>query len=237
MQFNNHPAAGIISKMVKDDRKAAKDKAAEVALDAASAEEAGSDAADYTDTDVALKAVAAVQEWAESADMDEGEGSADRLYALLIGIADADMDGEISEDEQGILDIAGEAAWDYMASKGVSDEDISKVLNDWDNEAAANVQEMVASNLPDGEEAAAEEMDNFVFGDGSDESALDAVYKKKIVIRKGKKMRINKRVSGRVRLSAKQKVGIRKMLRKSHSAKAQVRRAKSMKIRRKSIGG
>jgi hypothetical protein len=46
-------------------------------------------------------------------------------------------------------------------------------------------------------------------------------------------MRIKKRISGTVRLSAKQKVAVRKMLRKSHSAMATMKRMKSMKIRRK----
>jgi hypothetical protein len=56
----------------------------------------------------------------------------------------------------------------------------------------------------------------------------------KMAIRNGKKMRIRKRVSGTVRLSAAQKVGLRKARMKSHSATARMRRAKSMKIRRKS---
>jgi hypothetical protein len=78
-------------------------------------------------------------------------------------------------------------------------------------------------------------VDSFVFDADSSEavmdSVLDAVYKKKIVIRQGKKMRINKRVSGHVRLSAGQKVAIRKAGMKSRSAGARVRRMKSMKIR------
>ena len=58
-------------------------------------------------------------------------------------------------------------------------------------------------------------------------------YKKRFVIRKGKKLRINKRVSGKVRLSVKQKMGIKKARMKSHRAGAQMKRAKSMRIRRK----
>jgi hypothetical protein len=60
---------------------------------------------------------------------------------------------------------------------------------------------------------------------------LDAVYKKKLVVRGGKKLRINKRVSGRVVLSALQKASIRKARRKAHSSIAKVHRAKSMKMR------
>lgn len=191
----------------------------------------------YSDTDVSLKAIAAIQEWAETADLDDGEGYADRLMALMVGIADADVDGELSDDEADVVEIAVNTAWDYLSEKGVSDEDLDSLLNEWDNETGARVQELITSKLPDGDEAAADEMDSFVFGDGSDEAALDsavldATYKKKIVVRKGKKVRINKRVAGTIRLSAKQKLAVRKMLRKSHGAKATMRRAKSNRVRK-----
>ena len=60
-----------------------------------------------------------------------------------------------------------------------------------------------------------------------------AVYKTKMAVRKGKKMRIRKRISGTVRLSAKQKLAIRKARMKSHSAGARMRRMKSMRMRKK----
>lgn len=233
-----HPGAAALEALLKEPRSAV--IAGKSLLDSIGkkegddTEEVMDSATAYVGTDLSLKAVAALQEWAEtsSADLDEGEGLGDRLFGLMVGIVDADMDGEIGEDEADMLVGAAEAAWDYLASKGVPEDDISALLEDFDNEAAGRVQELLAERLPDGEEAAAEEMDNFVFGDGSEESALDAVYKKKIVVRKGKKIRINKRVSGTIRLSAKQKMAVRKMLRKSHSAKAQMRRAKSMRIRK-----
>ena len=75
-----------------------------------------------------------------------------------------------------------------------------------------------------------------MFGEDEDEgAALDAVYKKKLVVRNGKKVRINKRVSGTVRLSAKQKVAIKKARLKSHNARAMLKRAKSMR-KRKQMG-
>lgn len=128
--------------------------------------------------------------------------------------------------------MAANAAWDYLDSKGIPEDDISALLNDFDADAADRVQELLAERLPDGEEADAE-LDSFVFGDGSDEAVMDAVYKKRLVVRGGKKMRVNKRISGTVRLTSKQKMAVRKMLRKSHSAGAQMRRAKSMRIRKR----
>lgn len=220
-----------------DPEAAAAAAAAAAALAAPVFDSANDPGSNYSDTDVALKAVAAIQEWAETDDLDEGEGYADRLMALMVGIADVDVDGELSDDEGDLVDIALNTAWDYLSDKGVSDEDLDLLLNDWNNEAGARVQELIVSKLPDGDEASADEMDSFVFGDGSDEAALDsavldATYRKKIVVRKGKKKRINKRVAGHVRLSPKQKLAVRKMLRKSHSAKATMRRAKSVRVRK-----
>lgn len=230
--MNMNPASTLIADFVKEQKKPA--PAAVVVAPVLDGIENTSVATDYVDTDVALKAVAAVQEWAETTDddLDDSEGLADRLFALLMGIADSNMDGEIGEDEQALFEMAANAAWDYMSSKGVSDEDLTSLLEEWENETAANVHEMIVGSLPDGEAADAE-MDEFVFGDGADEAAMDAAYKKRIAFRAGKKVMIKKRVSGHVRLSAKQKVGIKKMLRKSHSAKAQIRRAKSMRLRTK----
>lgn len=227
MSYTPHLAASAVKDLLKGKQEAAKKPVFDGVGEGDSATE------DYVATDVALKAAAAVQEWAETDDLDAGEGMADRLFSLLAGIADADMDGEISEDEQSIMELAAEAAWDYLSAKGVAEDDISALLNDWDNDVGVRVQEMLVSKLPDGEEAAAEDMDAFAFGDGAEEAAMDAVYKMKVAIRGGKKVRIKKRVSGTVRLSAKQKLAVRKMLRKSHSAAAQMRRAKSMRIRRK----
>ena len=82
-----------------------------------------------------------------------------------------------------------------------------------------------------------DEVDAFAFDAEAQEplmdSVLDAVYKKRMVIRAGKKMRINKRVSGTVRLSAAQKIAIRKAGMKSRSASARMRRMRSMSKRRK----
>ena len=201
-------------------------------LDAASEDSGLSGADTYTQKDISLKAVATVQSWVETEDLDDGESYADRLLALVVGIADDNKDGEISEDEQGVVDIALNAIWDYLSKFDADDADISALLNDWDADAGERIRDLLAASMPEGEDNDAD-LDNFVFG--SDQSAaFDAVYKKTLAIRGGKKVRINKRISGTVRLSAKQKVGIRKAQMKSHSASAMMHRAKSMRMRVKS---
>ena len=190
-------------------------------------------AADYASKDLAVKAVAAIQEWSETDDLAEGEGYSDRLMAMFIAIADENKDGELTEAEQAVIETALESAYEYLVSKGVSEEDASLLLNDWDEDAADRVRDLVAAELPDSEDAAADDLNNFVFSESDQEPAYDAVYKKTFAIRHGKKVRINKRISGTVRLSPKQKVAIRRASMKSHSAAAIMRRMKSMRMRRR----
>lgn len=183
-------------------------------------------------------AVAAIQQWVEDSDLDDGESSADRLLALMVGVADSNKDGELTDDEQDVVQAVLEAAWDYLSSFGAAEDDISALLNDWDGDAAERLRDLVAAGLPEGEDEADAAIDSFAFGEADQEAALDnavldATYRKRMVIRNGKKMRVNKRVSGTVRLSGKQKLAIRKASLKSRSAGAKARRMKSMKLRRK----
>ncbi len=214
-------------------RGAMKRRDATKTLDSTGEEPALAGADNYTIADISMSAVSAVQQWAETDDLDDGESYADRLMALVVGIADANKDGDITEDEQGVLEVALNAAWDYLVKCGATEEDAGALLNDWDDEAADRVRDLVASVLPEGDDEASAEIDNFVFSDSDQEPALDAVYKMKMAVRNGKKMRIRKRISGTVRLSAKQKLAIRKARMKSHSAGAMMRRMKSMRMRRK----
>jgi hypothetical protein len=208
-------------------------KSRQAVLDSASDDEGGNAAADYAATHIALGVASTIQEWIETDDLDEDETLADRLLANMVGLVDANKDGELSDDEADVLETALEFAWDYLAEKGVSDEDCSKLLNDWDEAAADRIRDLLAASLPDGDDASSADIDNFVFGDEGSDAVLDATYKKRMVIRKGKKVRINKRISGRVRLTAKQKVSIRKAQMKAHTASATMRRMKSMRLNRK----
>lgn len=195
----------------------------DVAFDSAEAYELGA---------IAQQAVSAIHQWVETNDLDSGETMADRLMSLFVGIADANKDGEINDDEQEIIGAALSAAWDYLESMGVSEDDISALLNDWDDAVANNVIDLVATGLPEGEDAADQAIANFAFGDDEQGAIFDATYAKRVVVRGGKKIRINKRISGTVRLSAKQKLAIRKMQLKSHSSGARASRLRSFKARK-----
>jgi len=201
----------------------------------ATAEESGV-MTDFDAKQTELLVAAIVQEWSEISedDLDEGEGLGDSLFSMLVGIADENIDGEIGDDEAAVLDVAVNALGDFLSMLGISDEDINKFLENFDNDVAVSIQEQVISALPEGDDAD-EMMDSFVMteGDGGTDTAMDAAYKKKIAFRKGKKTWVNKRISGTVRLSAKRKAGLKKAQLKAHSGKAKMRRFRTMKLRRK----
>lgn len=235
MSFSTHPVADALTSMG-----VFKPQPTKAQLDAASAakqavlDAAFDAAASYAASGVRDDAVAGLLVWAGTpeSDLDEGESLADRLIAMAVGVADENKDGDLTDEESDVVGIALNAMADYLSAQGVSDSDITALLEDGDAEAAARVHELLAGANAD--DAA---VDSFVFDAESSEavmdSVLDAVYRKKVVIRKGKKVRINKRVSGKVRLSAAQKVAIRKATMKSRSSMARVRRLKSMKQRKR----
>lgn len=195
---------------------------------------AESDMAAYELTAIGIDVAASISSWIETQpdELDEGETFADRFDGLMIGICDQDKDGEISDDEMDVIELAYNAAAEYFAQKGVADEDIDALINNGDADAAERIIEFLINVAPDGEGAELDEINNFGFDAESDEAAYDATYKRRMVIRNGKKTIIRKRVSGKVRLSSKQKAAIRKAQKKAHSGAARRARLKSMKKRR-----
>lgn len=190
---------------------------------------------------IASEALSYLADWLETddEDLDEGEGLGDRLRALMIALADDNKNGELDEEEKEIINIGVNAVAEYLISKGVKEENAISLMEDFDNALAGRVRDFLISKLPEGDDALFDEMDEIVFAGEPDEAILDdavffdAAYRKKVVIRNGKKMRVNKRISGVVKLSAKQKQALRKAQRKSHTGKAKMRRLKSMKMRKK----
>lgn len=188
----------------------------------------GVDAEKYAMQDMKLKAANAISSWCETDDLGDDEDSAARLQALFIGIVDVNKDGELTDDESTYLEALLNYGWDYLSSRGIDDDDIDLLLNEWDAGAADRIMDLLNGSAPDGDD----DIDSFAFGDDENGAVFDAVYKNVVAVRGGKKVRIHKRVSGAVRLSPKQKNHMRQMQLKSHSAGAQMHRMKSMKVRK-----
>jgi hypothetical protein len=182
-----------------------------------------------------VDAAAVVSAWADTDDLGEGEGFGDRLYALVVGTAsDGDGDADLTDDESAYAADVAELVGDYLEDKGIDDGDIDSLLDNFDNDVAARVHDALLDKMPQGDEAMMDDTDKFIHGDGDD--MMDATYRKVVAIRKGKKVRISKRIGGTVRLTAAQKIAVKKMQRKAFSGTAKRNRAKSMRIRMKMIG-
>lgn len=212
--------------------------AATVAANAAAA--ALLDAANNSDTpdivyseEMRLDATRVIREWAETDDLDTDEGYGDRLLALIVGTA-AHSDNDLTEDEVEYAGMVAELVGDILEKKGIPGDDIDALFADgnFDNEVGERVYELLLDKMPQGEDAVLDDAGKFVDGE-DDDNMLDATYRKVIAIRKGKKVRLNKRIAGTVRLNAKQKAAVRKMQRKAFSGGAKIKRAKSMRLRRK----
>ncbi len=183
--------------------------------------------------DMRQDAVRVVQEWAETvdADLDDNEGLGGRLLSLIIGTA-AEGDNDLTDEEAEYAGHVAELVGDYLEGKGIAAADVDALIGDFafDDEVAERVHEALLDKLPQGADAVLDDASSFVDGD---DDMLDAAYRKSVAVRGGKKVRINKRVAGNVRLSAKQKIAVRKMQRKAFSGAAKMKRAKSMRLRRK----
>lgn len=239
MSLENLFADEAYAKSVAEMRQ--KQQKSRTAMDSLSKDEL-SPAEIYTLADLTAKSAAIVNSWIETSDLGDNETYAQRLDALVMGFCDMDGNGEIGDDENDMYQMMWGLVGDYMQAKGASFDDVEAIANKGDDAAATRVMELIAESLPDGDGAEIDDINAWAFDDESTgsifdsckkETAMDATYKKQVMIRGGKKVRKNVRVSGTVHLSGAQKAGIKKAQMKSHSAGAQMKRMKSMKVRAK----
>ncbi|OTG87885.1 hypothetical protein [Acinetobacter sp. ANC 3813] len=179
--------------------------------------------------------------------LEEGELPTDRLDTLIAGVSSGD--DEEFEADQATLDIIIANVQDAMASLGVSDDLIATIFSEdvEANEAIEAAAEQILSNLPSSEDLP-EFTDMFVYGEAEDEDSelmIDGVsvgktttksgkfgklvYKAVKAIRNGRVTVVNKRVSGKVKLSAAQRQALSKARRKASSSSAIKSRMRSMK--------
>jgi sulfur carrier protein ThiS len=195
-----------------------------------------------------------------SGDLEEGELPSDRLDAFLAPEGD-DGDDENAQLNQQIAQILAANMADAMASLGVDDETIAAAF-DTDihaaDEAIEKLAETIEQNLPTGE-ALDGFITSFLYGEGEldmnagqvDEFDSAEVGKNKVrknkygqtlvykgvkAVRQGKVTVVNKRVgntSMKVKLSAKQKMALRKAGAKAVTPNAIKKRLKSITIGRR----
>jgi hypothetical protein len=157
-----------------------------------------------------------------SDDLDAGEGYGDRLLAMIMGMADNNNDGELSEDEMVVVEAAMPFFEQVLSNIGASDSDIEALLSEFDNDVAARIVELGSGG----------DLDDFdpssvAFSDDDNGTVFDAIYAKQFGISNGHKVLKKVHIGGTVHRSAKQKAATAKAQRKSQSAGARAKRLKS----------
>ena len=177
--------------------------------------------------------------------LEEGELPSDRLDSLIAGVAAGGDDDEFEVDESA-LDIVMANFQDALATLGVDDGIIASMFGGGAeaDEAIEAAAEIVESNKPSDDDMD-ELFDLFVYGEAEDDELLldgvslgktttksgkfgKIIYKAVKAIRNGKVSIVNKRVSGRVKLSAKQRAALNKARRKAGASGAIKKRIRSM---------
>ena len=174
-----------------------------------------------------------------------GDFTYDALDETVIAVADLDGDFEISEeDEEAYNDIWAEMG-DALLTLGADAKD-AQTLVDGPGKAADDAAARIGnalSKMMDEEQADDDSLiSGFALGtdailesvsdDESLHGILEATFKRKRVVRDGEVQTVRKRVSGKVRLSASQKAGLRRARRKANTSTAKQKRRKSMRIRK-----
>lgn len=203
------------------------------------------DSADYADAEMRMDMAGVVQAWATSpaSDLDEGETLQDRLIAMTIEAAAPDAGDELTPEQEDVVTAALNMAAEYMLRKGVSEADLTAMIDDSDSDAAGRVHEYLSGEFsvePDDDDI--KDINAYAFSAAENEAVfdsvthvLDAVYKNTAVVHGGKKLIVRRRVTGTVRRTGAQKIALKKAQMRSHGSAAKLARAKSLRVR-KQIG-
>lgn len=190
---------------------------------------------------IRTNAMSAVLSW-----IAEGDYTYNSLDETIVVVADIDGDYEITEEEEEVYSNAWNEVPDALLSLGADEADVREFVDgpsEAADKAAARIGKALSQKMEEEEADDDSLIAGFAFGedailestsyDDSLHGILEATYKRKKVVRDGKVQVVRKRVSGKVRLSAAQKAGLRKARRKAHTASANLARRKSMKIRQR----
>lgn len=180
-------------------------------------------------------AMAAVLSWVE-----DGNFSFLALDEYVLGVADLDGDYEIAGDEEDLYNEVWANVPDAMLSLGASVEDVTALADGENDEAGSRVGAALAAFLEGAESSDDELISAFATTEDAvmescvagQDAVFEAAYKKMKMVRGGKVVIARKRISGKVRLSATQKAGLKKARLKSNNAAARLSRKKSLRVRK-----
>lgn len=184
-------------------------------------------------------AMSAVLGWIE-----EGDFSYTTLDETIVVMAGIEGEGEASEDDEADYNDVWKHVPDALLTLGAELDDVKELVDGPGKEAdkaAARIGKQLKEEM---DEIKADDDDliaGFALGedailesacDEGHKGVLEATYKRRKVVRDGKVQMVMKKVSGHTKLSAAQKVALKKVRRKANTATAKLARKKSMKIRK-----
>ncbi|WP_147200780.1 hypothetical protein [Pantoea sp. CCBC3-3-1] len=170
-------------------------------------------------------AAQAVFDWADGSD--NTYDALDGFAQALAGIGGDDDDADPTDDQlNAYYEALGNMA-NFFVTLGADDDTIAALFDDEDDDIAASLAaEIKGLDADDRAELVS------AYSLSGDDSMTEALKK---VVRQGKVVMIKKPFKKR-RLSAAQRMALKKASAKSHTAQAKLHRAKSMKLRAKRIG-
>lgn len=195
---------------------------------------------EHTTASIRVDAMAAVLTWIE-----EGDFSYNTLDETVVVVTDIDGDYELTEAEENLYSDIWNQIPNALLTLGADKSDVQELVNgsnDAADKAAARIGKALSQKMEEEEADDDSLIMGFAYGedailestsyDDSLHGILEASYKQIKAVRDGEIEFVRKRTSGQVRLSAAQKANLRKGRRKAHTAPAELKRRKSMKVRK-----
>jgi hypothetical protein len=167
----------------------------------------------------------AVFSWADSDDT--GFDALDGFVQALAGLDDDDPDADPTDEEIDNYNTMWDAVANFLIAAGEDPDTVSSMADDEDDDAA----NAIASDLAAIDQDTRDEL-SVAYQASADDSMMESVKK---VIRNGEITLIRRKPRKR-RMTAAQKMALKKARMKAHSSSAKLSRAKSMKLRMKTFG-
>lgn len=206
---------------------------------------------DYLETRTRLDVAGIVLDfvWAPvDADLHE-LGTAAGLIGMLSAAVDRDGDGTLSEAEQETFDAYLDTAAEFLLAAGVTDSDVSAILDKEDEQAVFRVRQLLIDTLPvPGSTAFDDLISEFAIHGGEGELTFDAAAKTgwswarrhrgRVTVnsRHGKKNVVHHRTKWR-KATTLQRISITKARTRAHTAMAKLLNKRSNKRTREKLGG
>jgi hypothetical protein len=184
----------------------------------------GEKADEFASMQTRAQAMSCVLVWIEN-----GDYTYEALDGLVLGIADIDGDEQIGEEEEGLYNDILATVGDAFVSLGASPENVNAFIENEDDAAGLKLGDFLSKKLDDVDDDDDDIVTAFAT---SGNEILEAAYKRVKVVRDGKVVFKRKRIGGKVRLSAKQRIALKKARRRAHTGAAKKAMRKAMKIRK-----